>query len=44
MKENEMKEIADIFATTIKNYQNSSILQSQTKRVLELCKAFPIYT
>lgn len=43
MKENEMKIIADIFAVTIQNHDNSSILEEQRERVLDLCKKFPIY-
>ncbi len=44
MKEEEMKEIADIFTQTIKNYKNEQLLQDQKQRVLELCKKFPIYS
>lgn len=44
MGEAEMKEIADIFATTIKNYQDEGTLKKQKQRVLELCKKFPIYS
>lgn len=43
MKEEEMKEIADIFTQTIQNFENETILHSQKQRVLELCKKFPIY-
>ena len=43
MKEEEMKEIADIFAQTIKNYTDEPTLQTQKQRVLDLCKKFPIY-
>lgn len=44
MGEIEMIEIADIFAQTIKNYEDESLLQIQKQRVLELCKIFPIYS
>ena len=44
MGEVEMKEIADIFAMTIKNYTDEAILKAQKQRVLELCKNFPIYS
>ena len=44
MGEGEMKEIADIFAMTIKNYTDEAILKAQKQRVLELCKNFPIYS
>jgi len=44
MKEEQMKEIADIFSQTIKNYTDESILASQKQRVLGLCKKFPIYS
>jgi glycine hydroxymethyltransferase len=44
MGEKEMIEIADIFAQTIKNHTEESLLMTQKQRVLELCKNFPIYS
>lgn len=43
MGEDEMVEIADIFAQTIKNHEDESLLAVQKARVLELCKKFTIY-
>jgi glycine hydroxymethyltransferase len=44
MGETEMIEIADIFAQTIKNHEDESILAVQKERVLILCKNFSIYS
>lgn len=43
MWEAQMKEIADVFSEAIQNYSNKNHLILQRKRVLELCKKFPIY-
>ncbi|MCD5375370.1 serine hydroxymethyltransferase [Candidatus Gracilibacteria bacterium] len=42
MGEDEMVEIADIFAQTIKNFKDEENLIKQRERVLKLCKQFPI--
>lgn len=42
MGEDEMVEIADIFAQTIKNFKDEENLITQRERVLKLCKQFPI--
>jgi glycine/serine hydroxymethyltransferase len=39
-----MVEIADIFAQTIKNHTDETVLEAQKQRVLELCKNFSIYS
>lgn len=39
----EMKEIAAIMSLTLKNYENSEVLQEATDRVLALTKNFPLY-
>lgn len=44
MKEEEMREIADIFTQVIKNYEDEEVIQTQKQRVLSLCKKFPIYS
>ncbi len=43
MKELEMAEIADILVETLQNYNVEHVLENQKKRVLQLCKSFPIY-
>ena len=43
MGEPEMEEIADIIARVIRNSDNSSILETASKRVRALCDRFPIY-
>lgn len=44
MKEDEMKEIADIFTLAIQNYEDTSKLEELRGRVEALCKKFPIYS
>ena len=43
MWEKEMREIAEIFTTALKNYSDDTVLKEQKTRVEELCKKFPIY-
>lgn len=44
MGEEEMKIIADVFATTLKSHEDEATLAEQKERVLDLCKRFPIYS
>jgi glycine hydroxymethyltransferase len=43
MNEREMEEIADIISTVIKNHKDKSKILEMNKRVLDLCKRYPIY-
>jgi len=43
MKEEEMKEIAVLIATTLKNAKNESKLQEVREAVKKLCEKFPLY-
>ena len=42
-KEAEMKEIADIMATALKNHEDQAILAELKKRVVNLTDKFPLY-
>lgn len=44
MKEEEMKDIADIFTQAIKNHENTEVLAKLKERVELLCMKFPIYS
>jgi glycine hydroxymethyltransferase len=43
-KEPEMKEIADIMATALKNHEDPTVLAELKKRVVSLTDKFPLYT
>jgi glycine hydroxymethyltransferase len=43
MNEEEMVEIADIISMVIRNYKDDSKILEMNKRVLDLCKRYPIY-
>ncbi len=43
MREEQMEEIADIFVLAVNNHDNESVLDEQRKRVIALCKDFPLY-
>jgi len=43
MKENEMREIASLIATVIKNIQNEAKIKAVAEKVQNLCKQFPLY-
>lgn len=42
-KEPEIREVADIIATALKNHDNREVLESLKKRVLNLTDRFPLY-
>lgn len=44
MWENEMRQIAEIFAMAVENHENIQILESLKERVKVICKKFPIYS
>lgn len=44
MKEQEMDEIAEIIATAVKNFNNTSMLNEISIRVKELGRKFPVYS
>ena len=43
MKEEEMKEIAEIFSQAVRNHDNTEILDTLRKRVISLCEKSPLY-
>lgn len=43
-KEEEMKEIADIMATALKNHEDEAVLAELKQRVVNLTDKFPLYT
>ncbi|MEN3203068.1 MAG: serine hydroxymethyltransferase [Atribacterota bacterium] len=43
MKEEEMRLIAELIDTTLRNRDNSSVLEKVRKAVLDLCASFPLY-
>ena len=42
MKESEMHEVGEMIATVVKNHADEKVKAAVKKRVLELCKRFPI--
>ncbi len=44
MKEDEMKEIAEIFSQAVRNHDNTEVLETLRKRVISLCEKFPLYS
>ncbi len=43
MKEDEMKKIAKMIATVVKNIDNDKVIESVREEVKELCEQFPLY-
>ena len=43
MKENEMREIADLITEVIRDMKNPATIESVRSRVRALCERFPLY-
>ena len=44
MGEEEMIQIAEIFASAVENHENTEVLESLKWQVKSICEAFPIYS